>query len=86
MKDLKDIINESHHEVDENGLMVLDNDEFYALILDKTTGQIQIYKKPEPLIGDWEEELDGFTIKDLKKMKAGSTQEFGEGSFVLFKF
>lgn len=86
MKDLKDIINESNYDVDENGLMVLDNHVFSALMLDKTTGQIQIYKKPEPLIDDWEEELDGFTIKDLKKMKSGSTQEFGGGSFVLFKF
>ena len=46
MKDLKDIfVQESkNYGPDENGLMVLDNDEFYALILDKTTGQIQIYK------------------------------------------
>lgn len=86
MKNLKDIFNESHHEADENGLMVLDNDEFYALILDKTTGQIQIYKRPEPLIDDWAEELDGFTVSNLKKMKAGGTQEFGRGNFVLFKF
>ena len=86
MKDLKDIINESHHETDENGLMVLDNDEFYALMLDKTTGQIQIYKRPEPLIDDWKDQLDGFTVSNLKKMKSGASQEFGGGSFVLFKF
>lgn len=86
MKNLKDIISESVHETDENGLMVLNNDDFYALMLDKTTGQIQIYKKPEPLIDDWEDQLDGFTVSNLKKMKAGGTQEFGAGNFVLFKF
>ena len=90
MKDLKDIIkiNESHYETDENGLMVLDNHVFGAMMLDKTTGQIQIYKakKLQSLIDDWEDMLDGFTIKDLKKMKSGGTQEFGGGSFVLFKF
>ena len=88
MKDLKDIINESNYDVDENGLMVLDNHVFSALMLDKTTGQIQIYKakKLQSLIDDWEDMLDGFTIKDLKKMKSGGTQEFGGGSFVLFKF
>lgn len=86
MKNLKDIISESVHKTDERGLMVLDNDEFYALILDKTTGQIQIYQKPEPIINDWEDYLDGFTVSNLKKMKAGSAQEFGTGDFVLFKF
>lgn len=88
MKDLKDLfVQESkNYDPDENGLMVLDNDDFYALMLDKTTGQIQIYKRPEPLIDDWEDQLDGFTVSNLKKMKAGGTQEFGGGNFVLFKF
>ena len=86
MKDLKDIINESSYETDDKGLIVLDNDEFYALMLDQTTGQIQIYKKPESLINDWEDQLDGLTVSKLKKMKSGATQEFGGGNFVLFKF
>lgn len=88
MKNLKDIINESNYDVDENGLMVLDNHVFGAMMLDKTTGQIQLYKakKLQSLIEDWEDMLDGFTIKDLKKMKSGDTKEFGGGSFVLFKF
>lgn len=86
MKNLKDIISESVHETDERELMILDNDEFYALMLDKTTGQIQIYSKPEPLIDDWEDQLDGFTVSNLKRMKAGVAHEFGAGNYVLFKF
>lgn len=91
MKNLLDVINENKRlniKTDEWGTLVLDTDVFGVMMLDKTIGQIQLYagNNLEGLISDWEDQLDGFTIKDLKKMKSGETQEFGSGNFLLVKF
>lgn len=87
MKNLLDVINENNNiHTDERGLVVLDSNDFDAMMYDETTGQIQIYPNTKSLISDWEDQLDGFTEKDLKKMKSGETQEFGSGNFLLVKF
>lgn len=87
MKNLLDVINENNNiHTDERGLVVLDSSDFDAMMYDKTNGQIQIYPNAKSLISDWEDQLDGFTEKNLKKMKSGETQEFGGGNFLLVRF